>query len=711
MAATAALDVAAPSAVRPRERLVSTVVATAVVLWAGAITAFTGYVLPLVPHGVTRIAIVPIACECLVAPIVGLFIVRQHPRHVVGWLLVLQGLLAAPVFNADAYAGYAFVVRRGAWPGGAWAAAFNEAAWPLLFVALALIGLVFPNGRFLSRRWRRFAVGCLVLQAGYIVASMLTLRHFTDSFTSSIPVPLSLSNAPFTPLEVAGSLAVPVLLIGSVIAARQRLKSAQGDERVQMLWFATAALTIPGGIACCALDSAVGAHMVLTGIGVSVLGTVIPIAIAVAILRRRLFDVEVVLSRALTYGLLTVAVITVYAGFLLAFHAVINQSVAGLIAVGVVAVAIQPLHWRLRRRIERRVYGDRSDPYAAVRRLSQRVEGLADPIDVITAVTTSVAEALRVPRVRVELDDAMGLATAEPAQSPAERVALVHQGNRLGELVVDVPAGRQFSGADRDMLAELARHTAAVVNAVHLTLELQESRARLVSTREEERRRLRRDLHDGVGPSLAAMVLKLNAVSRIVDNEVADELLVQVRAETRAAIAEIRRLVDDLRPPALDEVGLIAALRQRAAALSESPLLISVEGPRPMPALPAAVEAAAYRIAMEAITNAARHSAATRCVVRVSADGPVELEIADNGNGFAAGSSRGVGMSSMQERARELGGACTISARDEGGTVVRAVIPRPVGAVVPAPEASRSGSSNAAATSGTDQVPAEVVIL
>jgi two-component system NarL family sensor kinase len=602
------------SRVSARDRRVATGVAVGCCLLVAVVLGLTAYALPYVKHGGARRDIGPVAVECLPATVIGLAIVRRHPRHIVGWLLVLQGLLAAPIFCGDIYAAYAYFHQHNSWPAGQWVAVVTGQAWPFLFTPLALLGYVFPTGRFLSDRWRRFAVVCLALQLAFMVSTSLTLTHFSDASVKAVPVPYrALPSAPFAPLDAIGMLAIAAFLVGGVTSAIRRLRVAEGEERLQLLWFATAAITIPGGLASCFASDAIGGDA-LVFLGVTLFGAVVPLTIGVAVLRHRLFDVELVLSRAMTYGALIVMVVSVYGAVLVGFGALINDPVAGLIGVGVVAVAIQPVHSRLRRRVERWVYGDRSDPYAAIRRLSTRVEGIADPAGVLDAVTSSVAEALRVNDVRIELDASGSARASAPDGS---RVPLVHQGLHLGELVVSVPPGRQLSAADDRMLEDLARHAAAVVNAVHLTLELQLSRSRLVSAREEERRRLRRDLHDGVGPSLAAMVLKLNAISNTVDDPVADELLAQVRTETKGAIAEIRRLVDDLRPPSLDEVVLVAALRQKATALSVYPLRIKVDGPSPLLQLPAAAEVAAYRIALEAMTNVVRHSGATRCQVTV----------------------------------------------------------------------------------------------
>jgi two-component system NarL family sensor kinase len=256
----------------------------------------------------------------------------------------------------------------------------------------------------------------------------------------------------------------------------------------------------------------------------------------------------------------------------------------------------------------------------------------------------------------------------------ALRAPMVHRGEHVGHLAIEVPPGRDLSQRDLDLVRDLARYAAILVRSEQLNDELRESRSRIVTGREEERRRLRRDLHDGLGPSLAAIVLKLNATQSRTDAAERNSLLAEVRDEVKAAIAEVRRLVDDLRPPAIDEVGLLNAIRQRGASLSGD-VTFDVSGPDRLAALPAAVEVAAFRIASEAMTNVARHSGATRCRVGVEVNGAFEITVSDNGHGTDRSTTRGEGWTSMRERAAELGGSCTISSRPEGGLVVRAVLP------------------------------------
>jgi two-component system, NarL family, sensor kinase len=408
----------------------------------------------------------------------------------------------------------------------------------------------------------------------------------------------------------------------------------------------------------------INAALALWGVG-------LPVTIGIAILRHRLFDIRVVLSRTLTYGALVVAVIALYALLLLGAGRVFgNTTVGGLLAVALVAIAVHPAYEHVHRRIERWVFGYRSDPAAALRKLGANLES-ADPLHVIDAITKSVAEALKVDNVWLEDVPA----SADEPSGDLMRVPLVHRGEHLGDLALAIPPGRTLSAADTALLQDLARHAAVTVRAARLATELKDSRSRIVAAQQEERKRLRRDLHDGLGPSLAAIVLKLNAAEARSDELERNAVLAEARDETRAAITEVRRLVDGLRPPAIDEVGLASAIRQRAASLSSERLIFEVLSPRALPPLPAAVEVAVFLIASEAMTNVAKHAAATRCTVTLTLSTTLDLTVSDNGHGLIEPDHKGVGSTTMFERAGELGGALTISAGPAGGVVVQAAFP------------------------------------
>jgi two-component system NarL family sensor kinase len=594
--------------------------------------------------------------------VLGLLVVRRSDKRLIGWLLVAQGVSVGALLGGAPVAGSGTAALI--------ADQLAAGSWIFLFLWLVLIAYLLPDGRTLSHGWLLWIRGGLVGALLFLVGaagdrSAFVLEHEgTEPPLRWLPQPLS------GLLGTVGLLLVVLLFLGSAVAVRSRLRRSSGQDRLQLLWLVWGALAVPMGLLVLWVNYfAMGAQEWLTTVTLTVVSVALPATIAVAILRYNLFDVRLALSRTLTYGALLVGVLGAYALVLYAAERMGGSgNGGGLAAVAVVAVAVHPAHAWLRERIDRWVYGYRSEPYQALRLLADRADA-ADPDALSTAITDVVKQALRVKRVWVDADG---------ADHPGVlRTALIHRSERLGDLAVEVPPGRTLSAADMSLLQDLARYAAVLVRAQQQADELRESRTRIVAGREEERRRLRRDLHDGVGPTLAAVVLTLNAAEAREDAAERGVLLAEAREQVRDAISEVRRLVDDLRPPAIDEVGLLGAIRQRASALSGG-VVIEVSGPDPMPDLPAAVEVAAFRIASEAMANVARHSRASRCQVHVGVNGSFEMTIADNGRGADPGDGTigpGVGWTSMRERAAELGGRCTISERAQGGLVVRVIVP------------------------------------
>ncbi len=415
----------------------------------------------------------------------------------------------------------------------------------------------------------------------------------------------------------------------------------------------------------------------------------IPLSLGAAVLRYRLWDIDPIVNRTLVYGGLSVAVVGIYVvvvGYLGTLFRTGGNLVISLIATGMVAVLFQPLRQRLQRGVNRLMYGDRDDPYAALSRFGRRLEATLAPDTVLPKIVQTVKEALRLPYAAITLtagrgSDATVTAAAGAPVVTTLRLPLLYQHEPVGELVLAPRTiGEPFSPADRRLLEDLARQAGVAVRAVQLTAELQRSRERLVTAREEERRRLRRDLHDGLGPALAGMTLQTEAVRDLyaTDPARADALLTDLTAQLQAATTDIRRLVYALRPPALDELGLVGALRAQADRHDLGQTPISVVAPGALPPLPAAVEVAAYRIAQEAVTNVLRHAGARICTVSLVWDGAralLTLEVADDGRGLPPDMRAGVGITSMQERAEELGGRCLVEALPNGGTMVRAILP------------------------------------
>ena len=423
----------------------------------------------------------------------------------------------------------------------------------------------------------------------------------------------------------------------------------------------------------------------------------IPLSIGIAILRYRLFDIDVLINRTLVYGALTVSVVGIYVlvvGYLsVLFRAAGGQAnlAISVLATGLVALLFQPLRNRLQRGINRLMYGERDDPYVVLSRLGQRLEATLAPEAVLPTIVETVKESLKLSYAAITLEQDGAFMVAAKSGTPAGEtlsLPLVYQNQTIGQLLLGPRApGENFSSADRRLLNDLAREAGVAVYAVRLTAnlrrmtaDLQHSRERLVTAREEERRRMRRDLHDGLGPTLASIVQLLDTARILVgrDPEAAASLLGDVKNQLKLTITDIRRLVYALRPPVLDELGLVSAIDEHIGRYNQqNGLHVLMEAPDPFPLLPAAVEVAAYHIALEALTNVARHANAQTCRIHLSLESGLCLEITDDGDGLPADKRAGVGLTSMRERAEELGGELNIEPGTIHGTRVWARLPLP----------------------------------
>ncbi|MFI9840823.1 GAF domain-containing sensor histidine kinase [Nonomuraea sp. NPDC051941] len=409
--------------------------------------------------------------------------------------------------------------------------------------------------------------------------------------------------------------------------------------------------------------------------------------IGVALRRHRLFDIERLANRSLVYASVVAILVAGYAAVvaLLVSGLGLSQPVAAALTAAGAALALAPLRALAQSTVNRVMYGDRRDPSAALTRLGTRLQAVLLPADVLPAIVETVARSLRVPHAAIDLVDGSGaghLATQYGVPVGEVHVEpLRYHGTLIGHLRVSARGSDDpLDPVDLGLIASLAQQVGTAVQAVRLHDDLVRSRAEVVASREDERRRLRRDLHDGLGPTLAAIRIKAGLAARDVPaGSAARPLLDEISAEAAASLTDVRRLVEALRPPALDELGVVGAIRARAAALSGA-MSIEVVGAEPLPALPAAVETAAYRIAVEAITNAVRHSEATHCTATVTpSDGGVEVTVRDNGRGLDPDRTAGVGIRSMRERAAEVGGAWSMRSPPGGGTHIRAFLPTSLG--------------------------------
>ncbi len=564
--------------------------------------------------------------------------------------------------------------------------------WPIVTIRiLVYTGFIamlclFPDGRF-RPQWSRWL---LLAWIAFIPAGW---QRVGETFSDMAVIP----NARTFQDGLVLLLLSGWIGTGIVMQLIRYKKFASPEQRQQTKWvfyglflvsivgFANAAfLTIFPSLRENAANNLV---YVLVG-GTIILLAVLSLAamIAIAVFRYRLWDIDSLINRTLVYGTLTVGTVGIYVlvvggvGTLLQNE---GSAAIAFVAAGVVAVLFQPLRLRLQTAVNRLMYGQRDDPVGMLTHLAQQLEAVDRLESILPILVETIATALKLPHVSLWLPESEvqwePVAVFGPQTDDLHMIPLLYQNREIGRLfVASRGPGERFSREDERLLAAVAQLSATTVQAAQLTFELQQSRRQIVTSREEERRRLRRDLHDGLGPVLASVALQADTARDLADSDPAETkaILNSIMDQAQTAVADVRRLVYDLRPPALDELGLVGALRQLAQTVQHQ-LSITIDTQGPLPPLPAAVEVAAYRIAQEAMHNVVKHAQASRCTVTIGVDDGLLLVIADNGVGIKETAVTGVGLISMKERAAELGGHCTIQCQPVGGAIVRAVLPLP----------------------------------
>ena len=575
--------------------------------------------------------------------------------------------------------------------------------WPQTWLWVPAVGLItvapvfFPDGRA-RPGWHRPLRAYAALATVTAVLSALRPGRDVQLGVPGRPNPLGVPGlAPAADVAATAFSAACVLVVlcagvGLLRSVRSAEPGSRPRQQAEVLAYAV-------GVAALLVLARLGAGLTdddpaiwpVRQVGWELVGStaaaLLPIAIGVAVVRHRLFDIDRLISRTVLLVVLSTVVAGAYLGVVAVAGAVLGEAVqlpASLVGVGVAAVLLAPVRTHLQQRVDRLLYGDRGDPYAVLARLGRELE-LVQDAGSLPVVARTVQEALQLSGVAIEVDGGSGIALGSTVRGAVE-IPLVAGGERVGRLLLGPRSGEDTLGRrDLRLLRDLAPSIAGVVRAVReaeragrLAVDLQRSRERLVQAREEERRRLRRDFHDGLGPVLAGLVMRAETAAEVDDRAVARRLLGEVADDARTALADVRRLVDGLRPPALDSLGLAGALDAHLSGRPRTrpPVLLDVAGP--LPQLPAATEVAAYRIAVEAVANVDRHAGATSARVRLGREaGHLLVEVRDDGRGGARPGGPGVGIASMRERAAELGGSCTVGAAEGGGTLVRALLPVP----------------------------------
>ena len=612
-------------------------------------------------------------------------ILFRDVHHGFGWALAWLGLFWALDGLAQSY------VRAGlssdeAWPGMTFALWFLLRFTSFLPVTIAVLLLIFPTGRFLPGRWGlagRLSLGLMTAMCLLLIVAPswgfpdVPVPAGVDLEPTTVPVPSDLAESLGSVLRALAVAAFSVPMATVVV----RYRRARGVERDRMRWLLWAVIVMALVIAGSTFFDVASLEIAMT-----FLIMVMPAgAMTVAIVAPDIVPIEELFGRTLVYGALSVVIVAVDLAFLAGLTTLLGDSLdqrqVVLLVLLLSAVIYAPLRHRLWRGVRRLVLGDRDNPYDAVAGLASTLETTDEGPGQLAAVARAVATAFGVSYVRVEVDRSGGerlIATHGERPAETRTLPITYRDAEVGRLVLPARGLRsRLSRRDEQLLGDLVRQAATAARTSRLADELQDSRERLVVAREEERRRIRRDLHDGLGPALAGVVFRLESARLLVDRDpsAAAAHIEATSDHVQDVVADVRRLVLDLRPPALDDRGLVGALQQQAETVSTGGLRVLVEAGDLGP-LPAAVEVAAYRIAGEAVTNVVRHAGATTCVVRLEVRGSrLVVEVDDDGVGIAADVQAGVGLVSLRERASELGGRTEITCPDGGGTVVRAWLP------------------------------------
>jgi len=563
----------------------------------------------------------------------------------------------------------------------------------IMYPASCFLFLLLPDGRF-APDWSRWVALASLITAPMLMISQLIWPLPSDSTAASLFSSL---------LQVA-------VLLGVLYAQFYRYRHiATGQQRQQIKWVvyglgmmlsilvATAipyyhSLTLPVGTPYPVWVALIAALYFLSF-------AALPVSLTIAVMRYRLYDIDILINRTLVYGALSAIVIGLYVlsvGSMSLLFQARNNLLISLLVTGLVAVLFQPLREWLQARISRLMFGERDNPAVVLARLGEQIEANVPLGELLKGILETVSKSLKLPYAAVELATDNTAVTAAEYGRPrhtTERLPLVTRGEQIGYLVVSPRSpGHTFSADERLLLENIARQTGTAVYAGQLYADLQKSRQQIVTAREEERRRLRRDLHDGLGPTMAGQTLKLEAAIDLISGDLdtgqekdlaeATNLLMALRDQTQESVKNIRRMVYALRPPALDDLGLIPAIQahidQQTSLLGQLQVKVNAQQTG-LPPLSAAVEVAVYRIILEAFTNVIRHAQARTCQINLSVTEkqPKELqvEIIDDGKGLSHNENYGVGLSAMRERAEEVGGTFKIESGQGNSTRVWASIP------------------------------------
>ena len=645
----------------------------------------------------------------------GALIVRRA-GNLVGWFMLAEGAASAVMTTGSAYAILGVKAHPGMLPAATAAGTLAEAIFVLTATNLAAMFLVFPSGRLPSPRWRPAALAGLVLTglslASFVVSTRRVALPAPGGISLVYPNPLAVrSLRPVTWLGTLNGLALLFPLLLGVALVSLALRYRRGDQRLrqQMKWLGLAIAAVLVSIVVGSLAIAVGQankplQQVPYAITPFLVFLAIPAAMAIAILRRRLFDIDVIISRALLITLLSAGVTAVYAAIVLGIGTFVGHRSSPLLTIAAavaIALVFQPLRQRASLLANRLVYGERATPYQVLSDFAAGMAGQLDlgvALDRMVSLLAGAAGAARVEawvRVGAEMRPAAvwpeGSVSSAPVElngaglpvlDPSARVFPVRHGDDLlGAISLTKPPNEPLSSTEDSLLQHLASQASLVMRNAQLTAELRAtidellaSRRRLVGAQDAERRRIERNLHDGAQQQLIALAIQLGLLAESADDpDLIRQAIPGLKAQLSAALDDLRALARGIYPPLLAEQGLVMALRAQAA---RSPVPAALEADQ-VGRYPQDAESTVYFCTLEALQNVAKHARASAVTVRLSGSGEIlEFSVSDDGAGCPAAAARhGSGLQGMSDRLAAHGGTLAVRSRPGRGTTITGRLP------------------------------------
>ncbi|MGZ6543989.1 MAG: histidine kinase [Actinomycetota bacterium] len=622
----------------------------------------------------------------------GILLASRQPRNPIGWLFLAAGFALGFSGFGAVYALHALVADPGSLPAGRAAAWVSNWTGLIPLGVLCFLFILFPTGHLRSARWRGaawFVGGAFTLATAFFLA--FSTMTWNDPYSQS-----SSSGSSGISWWVLLPLLIVSALVVSLAAVVVRFRGSSGEERLQLKWFATGAAVVVASLIP-TFGSSAPVFLVLQSLAFVVLFT----AVAVSVLKYRLYDIDVVISKTVVYATLAAFFTAVYVAVVVGLGTAIGSThdpFLTVAAAAVIAIAFNPVRERAKRLADRLVYGTRATPYEVLSEFSEHMAGTYALDDILPRMARVLAEGTGGrAEIWLRVGDRLRAVSTWPSESAsdghsAERVVVdedlpefpgtskatpvLHRGTLLGAIAVTKAVNDPLRPDEGKLIDDVASQAGLVLFNVRLIEELRASRQRLVKAQDEERRRLERNIHDGAQQQLVALAVKANLAQTMAkrDPDKVEVMLGQLKAEATDALENLRDLARGIYPPLLADKGLAAALESQARK-SSVPVSLESDG---LERYPQEVEAAVYFCCLEALQNISKYAEASAATIRLAdGSGTLAFEVTDDGRGFDPGSTGyGTGLQGMADRLDALGGSLEVRSTPGQGTTVAGRVPQ-----------------------------------